>query len=494
MATTPARALPADPIPTGIPGLDTILGGGLPASDLVFIIGVPGAGKTVLAMQMAFARIARGAKALLLTTFSESHDKLIAHLGRFGFFDSSAIGQQFQFLSILPMLEGGAEETVRTIVRAARQQAIEFVIIDGFRGIRDAFISDFGTRQFLQLLGTQLAYLGTTVVITVEANPDDNLLLVELTTADSIIALRRELLGRQHRRSLEVLKLRGQASLDGYHRYRISQDGVTVYPRLEAVFVEPLAGGGMERAAFGLAELDMMLGGGLVPSTATLLGGSPGTGKTLLALHYLVAGTAAGEAGLLVTLSETETQLVEKGRVFGLDLRGPIEDGSLRILRRAPVELDVDELGEVIRQDLVARPVRRMVFDSLTPLQYALDQDNRTQDYLAALVELLRRREVTSVFIDEFGKLAGPDFDLADTPLFALSNSMLILRQVEYRSRLHRIFSIVKMRVGDYDQTMRMFTIGEHGIQIGEPLPNVEGLLTGVAFSSSQTSTRRRRV
>src|SRR5919205_1972011 len=101
------------PKPTGVPGLDTVLGGGLPTGDLVFIIGTHGSGKTILALQMAFARVRSGCKALLLTAFSESHDKLIAHLSNLDFFDASLVGQQLQFLSILSMLDEEVEETTR---------------------------------------------------------------------------------------------------------------------------------------------------------------------------------------------------------------------------------------------------------------------------------------------------------------------------------------------------------------------------------------------
>src|SRR5687768_2067806 len=118
----PDGAAPLSTLPTGVPGLDTVLGGGLPSGDLLFIIGLPGAGKTVMALQIAFGRIQNGGKVLLLTTFSESHDKLISHLRSFDFFEISVIGQHLQFVSILPMLQAGTEETTRVIVRTARQQ------------------------------------------------------------------------------------------------------------------------------------------------------------------------------------------------------------------------------------------------------------------------------------------------------------------------------------------------------------------------------------
>ncbi len=469
--------------PTGVPGLDIVLGGGLPAGDLLFIVGAPGIGKTILALQIAFSRVRAGAKVLLLTTFAESHDKLIAHLADLDFFDASVVGQQLQFLSILSMLDEGAEETTRSVVRTVRQQNIEMVIIDGFRGIRNAFTSEFATRQFLQLLGTQLAYLGTTLVITIEANVDSGDPYSELTTGDSIIGLRRDLMGRQHRRLLEVHKLRGQAPLPGTHRYSITRSGVHVYPRLESLNVEALPLLPSGRATFDVPGLDAMLNGGVTTSTATLIGGSPGTGKTLLGLHYVLAGAASGEEALFVTLHESEDQLFEKAQALGLDLEAPVRSGVIRIIRRPPVELDVDELVDTIRQDLICRPVRRLVFDGLSSLQHALDKEDRAQDYLGAMVEMLRARRVTSLFLIEVAKLAGGDLDFANTPLYVLGANMLLLRQVEYLSRLHRIIWVAKARFSDYDQTIREFTIGPRGVEVGEPLMDVEAQLTGIGRS-----------
>lgn len=453
----------------------------MPIGDLLFVVGPPGAGKTVLALQLAFQRIAAGARVLLLTTFSESHDKLIAHLSGFDFFDAGAIGQQMQFLSFLPMLDEGVEEATRMIVRSARQQNIELVILDGFRSIRHAFPSDFAMRQFLQLLGTQLAYLGTTLVITVEADVEDRLYYSELTTADSIIALRRHLLGLRQRRLIEVRKIRGRAPLPGLHSYRIDQAGITVYPRLEAVKVEALAAeGGGGRAPFDLPGLDAMLRGGLTRATATLVGGNPGVGKTLLGLKYLLAGVAAGEAGLLVVLHESEDQLYNQARVFGLDLRAAVAAGQIHILRRAPVELDVDELADEIYRDILQRSVRRLVFDGLTSLQYALDQEQRGQDYLAAMVELLRARRVTSLYLAELGQLTGSDLDFTDIPFFMLSANMLLIRQVEYNSQLHRVISVVKARFSEHDRTIRELVIGDGRIEVGEQLGYTAGVAAGL--------------
>lgn len=480
-AKQPSRLSLESPFPTTVPGLDAILGGGLPVGDLLFIMGVPGTGKTVLSLQIAFGRIRSGGRVLFLTAFSESHDKLISHVAGFDFFDRTAIGQQLQMLSILPMLSEGAEETVRSLVRTARQKRIELVIIDGFRGIRDAFASDYAMRQFLQLLSTQLSYHGTTLVLTIETDGGEIGLQSALTTADSLLALSFERSGQQSHRLLEARKVRGQAPLLGIHRYRIDRAGVRVFPRVEAMPIETLPAVAAGRAPFNLPALDTMLRGGLTSSTATLVGGSPGTGKTLLAIQYLLAGAANGEHGLFVTLQETPEQLFDKARAFGLELEQAVAAGQIQVIRRPPVELDVDELADVIRRHVMEHQTHRLVFDGLNALQYAFARDGRGQNYLAALLELLGTRQVTSLFITEETRIVGYEPDNEAMPLYILSSNRLLLRHVEYRSRLRRIISIVKTRFSEHDAAIREFTIGPGGIEVGEPLADAEGLLTGVA-------------
>ncbi len=471
MSDTPAPSvLPLQPVPTGVPGLDAVLGGGLPSGDLLFVVGVPGSGKTVLALQLAFARIKSGGKALLLTSFSEGHDKLIGHLLGFSFCDQSVIGQALQLLSLLPMLENGPEEMTRSVVRTARQQATDLVIIDGFRGIHDALGSDLASRQFLQLLSTQLAYLGATLIITVEFDANERSHFSDLTTADSIIALSQQRVGLQQRRLLEVRKLRGGAPLSGAHAYRINSSGLTVFPRLESLVPPALPPVATGRASFGLPELDGMLGGGLTTSTSTLLAGSPGTGKTVLGLHFVVAGLEAGEQGLFVTLHETEDQLRDKARAFGLQIVEALTMDRLRFLRRAPVELDVDELATAIQEELARRPVRRLVIDGLSTLERTLTIDGRAADFLASLVELLRARQVTSIFTLEIGQYGGDDLNLASSPFFFLGENLLLLRQIPYQNQFRRLLSVLKMRFSGYDPAIREFTIGDGGIAIGGSL------------------------
>jgi circadian clock protein KaiC len=198
---------------TGVPNLDRILGGGLLRGSLAMVIGAPGAGKTVMAQQMAFHCAANGGATLFLTGYSETHDKLLSHTRGLSFFKPDLIGDKIQFASLLDLLREGSDETEDAIVATARSQKASLVIIDGFRGMRRLLPDDQSVAHFLYSLGAKLALLGATTLIVVEGDPDESARYPEITVCDVILAVRRELRAGRQRRLLEVMKARGASPL-----------------------------------------------------------------------------------------------------------------------------------------------------------------------------------------------------------------------------------------------------------------------------------------
>lgn len=335
------------------------------------------------------------------------------------------IGQSITLLSLIGLLQSDPENTIREVVRAIRQSKAKLVVIDGFRGITDLIGTPQQMRHFLQTLGTQMAYLGVNLLITYKSNPDDYSLYPELTVADAIIVLHHNLHGLRHQRHLEVRKIRGQQSLSGLHSYRITPDGIVVYPRLETLVSTEQAHGllAQQRLSVGVPGIDQLIGGGLNRGTTTLIAGSFGTGKTLLGLHFLQAGLAAGETVLFVTLEETVEQLTAFSAQFGLDLVTPLASGQLLVIRRPAVELDVSELATTLMAELVTHRVERVVIEGLSLLQKALGQQGRSEDYLAALVEILRSRQITTMVTLTIPRLLGREIDFSNTPFAMLGGS-----------------------------------------------------------------------
>lgn len=480
--------------PTGVPNLDHVVGGGIPRGSLVIIVGPPGSGKTTLANQMAFAAARTGRRSIVLTALSEPTSKLIAHLSSFGFYDDKLVGDEIQFLSLQQFLTGGLEATGDEMVAAARRSHAGFVVLDGFRGVRGADIDPQSARQFLYDIGTTLSVLGTTTVITSEADPRDPAFFPEATTGDIILGLHYDLVGVRQWRGIEAIKVRGGAPLSGVHGLALGSDGATIYPRIESRVAAAAHGtrvgelaqsdtaddilqarGALDgRAQFDIPDLDNLLGGGISRGTSTLVVGSLGTGKTLLALHFAISGARAGEPTLFLSFRESQRQLLLKAQPFAMeaDLRKALaRDGMLTLMRWSPVELNPDILAEQLLNTLDETNSRRLVVDSAAELERAVSDGGDTRridNYLAALVEALRMRGVTALFTREIPQTSAPELNFATNPISVMAENVLLLRQIERENRLARLLSVIKMRFSAHDaSTVREFVVSPpYGIHL----------------------------
>lgn len=467
---------------TGVPGLDLILGGGLPARQAIVVTGNPGTGKTLLCSQIAFAFAARGEPVVIATVTSEPHDKLIQELSGFEFFDRDRVGEEALFLSIYPWLKKSAAEAREVLLTTVRERRAKLLFIDGLRALRDLWQDESMLREFMYELSVGLAAAGCTGLFSTEYELDRLMALPEATTVDGIIALSVERRGAARHRKAEVVKLRGRAHLAGDHRLRISRRGLEVTPRLEAR-TEPdpefTPSGG--RAPFGVAELDALLSGGLPRESSTLIVGSTGIGKTLLSMRFLCAAASAGERAVFVSFFEPSRPLVARAKAVGCDVEPALVDGSLLIDYCAPLDLDADELVDRILSRVSALDARRLVIDGMAELERAIGAADRTREFLSALMIELRRRRVTTIFTREVSKLASSDVDFSESPTSLIAENLLFLRHVELRGRIRRILSILKMRASDYDANVREFQITDAGFVVLEPMREAAGLLTGVA-------------
>jgi circadian clock protein KaiC len=467
---------------TGVPNLDRLLGGGLLRGTIAMVIGPPGSGKTILAQQISFRCAARGEIALYFTGYSETHDKLLAHNRSLSYFDPAAIGTAIQMGSLPDLLEQGSAEAERVVVETAMSRRASLVVLDGFRSIRGFLPSEQAAAGFLYSLGAKLALLGATLLVLVEGDAEDRIRDPEQSVCDVIISLHRTVRGGGHRRQIEVLKVRGAAPLAGVHPFTIDASGLVVYPRLESVVPGTEPRWSDERAAFGVPEIDRMLGGGLNTGTSTLCAGTPGVGKTLLGLHFLAEGARRGEPGLFAGFIESAVQLRHKGRIFNLDLEAAEAAGHLDFLNVAPHDLDSDRAAWLIRERIETRGIRRVVVDSATELEGGLTAPERAPMFLAALAAYFRTRDVTSYFTVDVPTIVGPELSFAGRPMVALAENLLLLRHAEVEGELRRVFSVLKMRFSDFDHALSVYTVDDkRGITIAGPAPRAVGLLTGLA-------------
>lgn len=507
---------------TGVPNLDLILGGGLPRRALLLVMGVPGSGKTSLASQIGFGAASHGQRVLILTALSESTTKLIEHLRSFRFFDPALIGDHVQFLSVQAPMADGFVALRDAILHMSRQMRADLVVVDGFRGIRDVERDPIAARQFLYDIGTALGALGVTTIVTSEADPHDPSFYPETTTSDVILGLHYALFGDRQRRRIEVIKVRGAAPLAGLHTITLSAEGMHVYPHLEERVALALVGGDAQtqgaaapraeaaenvpshprvdehasesddpvenRVNMGLPELDTLLHGGFARATSTVIAGSLGTGKTLAALHYALAGVRAGERVVYLSLRESPEELVRAATPFGIapELSAALAPGGgLTLLWVPPIKVEADVIGDRILTALDTVRPARFIVDSIAELERAVTRGSapgRLEDYLAALMQACRSRGVTSLFIKETSKIGSVTLDFSVDPLSVLAENVVVLQQVAHQSVLHRVLSVVKMRYSAHDLTLREFVIAPpEGIRVLAPFESGAGVLQGIA-------------
>lgn len=467
---------------SGIPSFDLLLGGGIPHRQSIIVTGDPGCGKTVLCSQVAFLAAARGLPAVVATVTSEPHDKLMSELSGFSFFRRELLDEKLFVISAYATLKRGAKETRDLLVQTVRERKAKLLFIDGLRAIRDLWQDEARLREFLYELGIGLAAADCVGLFTTEYPIERLQQLPEATTVDGIVSLSVNRRGARRMRRVEVVKLRGQNHLTGEHQLRIDESGVTVLPRLESLPIsEPDGVLAAERAGFGLPELDSLMDGGLPLKSSTMLAGSMGIGKTLLAAHFATEGARRGEPTLFVSFFEHPSALAARAGRVGLDMMSQEKEGRLGFLYQPPVEAEADVVTHRILDEVAKRKVKRLVVDGLTELELAIADPERRRTFLAAFTLRMRLAGVTTLFTREVPKVAGTELDFSDAPVAGVGENLLLLRFVELRGRIHRILSILKMRDSKYDSDLREFEICDSGVRVLAPLRSAEGLLTGQA-------------
>lgn len=477
---TSTTSFPLDLIPTGIPGLDRVLGGGMERGALALVMGLPGSGKTTLTAQIAFAAAATGKTVLILSALSEPLNKLINHLRPFAFFDPDLIGGNIQFLSLQQALPHGLEATGDDIINMVRKYKADILVLDGFRGMRDMEAEPLAVSEFLFRLGGTLGVLHTTTFITIVADPSVPHLFPEATTADCILGLFAPVRGVRQTRCIQVIKRRGAASLLGMHTLTLSRTGLSVYPQFEERVGQDLYGDEAQaelpalpftlpfplpRASFGIADLDAILDGGIVQTTSTILAGSLGTGKTLLGMYFALAALRRGERVVFLSFHETWGQLQRTLAPFGLNAELAslsAQPQAWTFLHLPPINLNPDIIGERLLAILDETRARYLVVDSIGAVEESFLQSGaqeRLTPYLAAVLAALNARQITALFVKETPKVLTPTLDFSADPLAILAENVVLTQQLVIQGRLRRVLTVVKQRFSDHSSVVQEFRI-----------------------------------
>ena len=474
-----------DRVDTGIPGLDTILRGGLLRGGVYIVEGAPGSGKTILGNQICFHRAARGDSTVYMTLLAESHTRMISHLRGMGFFRPELVGKSIYYISAFKVLEqSGIDGLLKAIRDAQHQRSASFIVLDGLVSAEEFAATPRDFKKFIHELQMISGMTGATVLLLSSTERPDSY-RAEHTMVDGIVELSEIASGVRSIRNLVVRKMRGTSQMRGRHGIEISDAGMHVRPRIEALLPGPDEADPhpAERApaSFGVPALDAMLSGGLPAPSTTVLLGPTGSGKTLLGLQFLIAGARAGEPGLYLGFFERPAALRAKARRLALELDPLLAAGAVRLAWEAPVEGVLDAVVERVLREVVEIGARRVCFDGLHGFRHNADYPDRTRAVFSALADTLAAMGVTSIFTLETTDLLGPRIEIPIEGVSALADNLILLRHVELRSALRRLISIVKIRDRAYDPHIRELSITDRGLVVGDKFDSAEQVLTGAA-------------
>ena len=455
---------------TGVAGLDDILGGGFPAHSLYLLQGLAGSGKTTLACQIGFHHAQQGKKVLILTLIAETHGKMLNHLSSFSFFDEQLVGERIVFIGAYSDLQrGGLRELLKAIAATLAAQRPDIMIIDGFRTVRDAKPSDLALSEFMLSLNSLVSTMECTTFLLspTEGNVADS----ENTLVDGLIELSQYERGLQLIREIKVFKLRGSKHLLGRHVFEVGEDGVAIYPRLEAVSSVSGAAPSVspQRLGFGIEGWDRLTNGGVAKGSTTALLGNPGVGKTLMGLHFIHEGLQRGENCLIVGFYESPARLLEKARNIGIDLKTYHDSGALQIIWHPPLEVLVDSLAHRLLRNVEQRAVSRLLIDGIDGLREIVMHEGRSRSFLAALVNELRVRNATTFFTQELPYLGqgAVQNELSASMLF---ENIILLRYVDVNGINRRQIGVLKLRENSYDAANHILLISDQGMSIEGPV------------------------
>jgi circadian clock protein KaiC len=469
---------------TGVPGLDAILGGGLPEYSFNLITGPPGSGKTTLAHQIMFALATRERPALFFTVLGEPPLKMLRYQQQFSFFDLDKLDDTIRFVNLSDdVATGDLKQVLTRITREVEAFSPALVFVDSFRSVIQVTQQHAGgtlsLQLFIQQLGVQLSGWQATSFLIGEFLSESGAHPI-LTVADGLLSLEQSVQRNSMVRKLRVIKMRGQATLPGLHTFRITSDGIEVFP---AVMVrgdtgtELLNAGEVRsktRLAMGVPRLDEMLGGGLPAGYSLLVAGPSGSGKTILATAFLAEGVRRGEPGVVVAFEQTPSQ----SWVRTLDEM--IRAGQIGVINTRTPDLSIDEIVQHLTDLIQRMHATRVVIDSLSGFELAVAPTFR-DDFRESLFRMFAVLAGLGVTVLMTSELEDRYIDLRFSPYGAafLTDAIIVQRYIEVESHLQRVMAVVKVRGSVHNTEIRNYEITDAGIVIGDPVYDFEGILGG---------------
>ncbi len=492
IAPAHTATLAGDRVTTGIEGLDDVLGGGLTRDRVYLVEGTPGTGKTTLSLQFLLDGAARG-ESVLYITLSETADELRAvarthgwALDRVSIFElvSEAELDPDAEQSILHPSEVELGETTREVMRRVEALRPARVVFDSLSEMRLLAQNPLRYRRQILALKQFFSSRRCTVLLLDDRTSEPTDLQLH-SIAHGVVSL--EQAPRDfgpERRRMRIVKMRGIKYRGGYHDLKLDTGGLVLFPRLVAA--EHHASFDNAFAGTGSAELDALLGGGLVAGTNVLLTGPSGVGKTTTAVSCMLAALRRGERCTYYLFDEGLGTLLSRSAALGLELGPFLADGRLRIRQIDPAELSPGEFVHLVRDAVERDGARFLVVDSLNAYLHAMPGETFLLLQMHELLSYLNQQGVKTLLILGQHGLVG---DVrSDIDISYLSDSILMFRFFEAHGEVRTAVSAVKSRASAHERTIREFKLSRNGLQVGEALCDFDGVLSGLPSYRGKTS------
>lgn len=364
------------------------------------------------------------------------------------------------------------EPTTKAIQEAINKLKPTRVVIDSMTQFRYLAPDVFQFRKQVLSFLRFLTENGATVLFTSEASeeaPDQDLRFL----SDGIL----EILVYPENRYLIVKKFRGSDFIPGQHSLVIKNNkGMSIYPRLtlkESYKEKP----SFERLSFGVPEIDELLKGGIERATVTVLSGPSGIGKTTLGMQFIKETAGRGERSVVYTFEETKEKVIKRCESLNIAASYMLEKGTLDIKKIEPQIYTPDAFADMLRRDVEENHTKVVMIDSTSGYREAIKGDNLIT-HLHAVCKYLTHLGVTVFLPSEVKNITG-DFTISNYDISYLADNVIFLRYIEVQGELRRAIGVLKKRLGDFEKTLREFSLTRYGIKVGDPLTNLQNILTG---------------
>jgi circadian clock protein KaiC len=483
-----------DLVKTGIEGLDSILMGGIPRTNVITVQGVTGSGKTLMGLEFIYRGVVEYNEPGLVIVFETNPDKMIRDACEFGW-DLNELKRQnkLQVVFTSPQVfEQELRSSDSLLLETANEIGAQRIFVDGIGLLNPALNkSDVGRgayRELLQQLIESFHREKLTAMLSLElCGSPDALGTAEMTDflSDTVIRLDRERRGRTLRRTIEILKSRGQDFDAGDHTLQITEGkGLEIFRRVQAPLrtnaAQPTSS--TKRSVIGVEAIDTLIGGGIFDGSTTMVVGVSGVGKTVLSTQILREGARQRQSrGMLISLDEHPAQIIRNAETLGLDLKDHVADGTIQIMFESPQELNVDAHYSRIVKVIEQNDIQRLVIDGMTSYSTAIGEVGVYRDFFHAIVAFSKQRLMTTFFNYENPEFLGISSYMPDFPVSSIVDNLILLSLVEIKNSLHRCISVVKARASKHSFDTREYVIGQGGISL---VPLEQDLVPAVPLQS----------